>query len=249
MVEVIDLKDIWVSYDNVPVLEAVNLAVEDKDFLAIIGPNGGGKSTLLKVILGLIKPDRGSVKLLGDNPRKTRKYVGYVPQYISSNLEFPISVWEVVLMGRLSHKGPLRSFDAEDKKAAEEALKTVDMLEFRDRQIGELSGGQKQRVFIARSLVTRPKLLILDEPSTGIDSKRQKEFYELLNRLKSEIAILMVTHDMSALSVYVDKVACLNRRLHYHNSKEVSPEDLEATYQCPVELIAHGVPHRVLKIH
>ncbi|TGC10918.1 metal ABC transporter ATP-binding protein [Methanolobus halotolerans] len=249
MVEVIDLKDIWVSYDRIPVLEAVNLAVEDKDFLAIIGPNGGGKSTLLKVILGLVRPDRGSVKLLGGNPKKTRKYVGYVPQYISSNLEFPISVWEVVLMGRLSHKGPFSSFNEEDKKAAEEALKTVNMLEFRDRQIGELSGGQKQRVFIARSLVTHPKLLILDEPSTGVDSKTQKEFYELLNRLKSKIAILMVTHDMSALSVYVDKVACLNKKLYYHNSKEISPDDLEAVYQCPVELIAHGVPHRVLKIH
>lgn len=249
MVKVIDLKDIWVSYGNVPVLEAVDLVVEDRDFLAIIGPNGGGKSTLLKVILGLIKPDRGSVKLLGEDPRRTRKYAGYVPQYISSNLEFPINVWEVVLMGCLGHKGPFRGYDEEDKKAAYEALKVVDMLDYRDRQIGELSGGQKQRVFIARSLVTHPKLLILDEPSTGIDSKRQREFYELLNRLKSEIAILLVTHDMSALSVYVDKVACLNRRLHYHNSKELSPEDLEAAYQCPVEIIAHGVPHRVLKIH
>ena len=249
MVEVIDLKDVWVSYGNVPVLEEVNLVVEDRDFLAIIGPNGGGKSTLLKVILGLIKPDRGSVKLLGDDPKRTRKYAGYVPQYISSNLEFPISVWEVVLMGCLGHKGPFRGYNEKDKKAAYEALKIVDMLDYRERQIGELSGGQKQRVFIARSLVTHPKLLILDEPSTGIDSKRQREFYELLNRLKSEIAILLVTHDMSALSVYVDKVACLNRRLHYHNSKELSPADLEAAYQCPVELIAHGVPHRVLKLH
>jgi len=249
MAEVIDLKDIWVSYGNTPVLEAVDLVVEDRDFLAIIGPNGGGKSTLLKVILGLIKPDRGSVRLLGDDPKKTRKYAGYVPQYISSNLDFPISVWEVVLMGCLGHKGPFRGYNEDDRKAAYEALKVVDMLDYRDRQIGELSGGQKQRVFIARSLVTRPRLLILDEPSTGIDSKRQREFYELLNRLKSEIAILLVTHDMSALSVYVDKVACLNRRLHYHNSKELSPKDLEAAYQCPVELIAHGVPHRVLKLH
>lgn len=219
MAEVIDLKDVWVSYGNTPVLEAVDLVVEDRDFLAIIGPNGGGKSTLLKVILGLIKPDRGSVRLLGDDPKKTRKYAGYVPQYISSNLDFPISVWEVVLMGCLGHKGPFRGYNEDDRKAAYEALKVVDMLDYRDRQIGELSGGQKQRVFIARSLVTRPRLLILDEPSTGIDSKRQREFYELLNRLKSEIAILLVTHDMSALSVYVDKVACLNRRLHYHNSK------------------------------
>jgi zinc transport system ATP-binding protein len=128
-------------------------------------------------------------------------------------------------------------------------LDAVGMAEHSEKRPSQLSGGQKQRVFIARSLVTHPKLLILDEPSTGIDSKRQKEFYELLNRLKSEIAILLVTHDMSALSVYVDKVACLNRRLHYHNSKELSLADLEAAYQCPVELIAHGVPHRVLKLH
>jgi zinc transport system ATP-binding protein len=249
MENVIDLKDVWVSYDNVRVLESVNLAVKDKDFLAIIGPNGGGKSTLLKVILGLIKPDKGSVTLLGGKPVKTRKDVGYVPQYHSSNLDFPVTVWDVVLMGRLSHKGPLQRYNDEDRNAALEALKTVGMLDFKDRQIGELSGGQKQRVFIARSLVTKPKLLILDEPSTGIDSRMQKEFYELLNKLKSQIAIVMVTHDISAVSVYVDKIGCLNRKFHYHDDKEISPHDLEVSYQCPVELIAHGVPHRVLKEH
>jgi zinc transport system ATP-binding protein len=249
MENVIDLKDVWVSYDNVRVLESVNLTVKDKDFLAIIGPNGGGKSTLLKVILGLTKPDKGSVTLLGGRPAKTRKDVGYVPQYHSSNLDFPVTVWDVVLMGRLSHKGPLQRYNDEDRNAALEALKTVGMLDFKDRQIGELSGGQKQRVFIARSLVTKPKLLILDEPSTGIDSRMQKEFYELLNKLKSQIAIVMVTHDISAVSVYVDKIGCLNRKFHYHDDKEISPHDLEVSYQCPVELIAHGVPHRVLKEH
>ncbi|WP_321429204.1 ABC transporter ATP-binding protein [uncultured Methanolobus sp.] len=249
MENVIDLKDIWVSYGGVTVLESVNLTVKDKDFLAIIGPNGGGKSTLLKVILGLIRPDKGSVNLLGGRPAKTRKDVGYVPQYHSSNLDFPITVWDVVLMGRLSHKGPLQRYTEDDRNAATEALKTVGMLDLKDRQIGELSGGQKQRVFIARSLVTKPKLLILDEPSTGIDSRMQKEFYELLNKLKSEIAIVMVTHDISAISVYVDKVGCLNRKFHYHDDKEISPHDLEVSYQCPVELIAHGVPHRVLKEH
>jgi zinc transport system ATP-binding protein len=249
MENVIDLKDIWVSYGGVTVLESVNLTVKDKDFLAIIGPNGGGKSTLLKVILGLIRPDKGSVNLLGGRPAKTRKDVGYVPQYHSSNLDFPITVWDVVLMGRLSHKGPLQRYTEDDRNAATEALKTVGMLDLKDRQIGELSGGQKQRVFIARSLVTKPKLLILDEPSTGIDSRMQKEFYELLNKLKSEIAIVMVTHDISAISVYVDKIGCLNRKFHYHDDKEISPHDLEVSYQCPVELIAHGVPHRVLKEH
>ncbi|WP_406659893.1 metal ABC transporter ATP-binding protein [Methanolobus sp. ZRKC3] len=249
MDNVIELKDVWSSYEDVPVLESVDLVVGDHDFLAIIGPNGGGKSTLLKIILGLIKPDKGSVKLFGGDPRKTRKYVGYVPQYMSSNLDFPISVWEVVLMGCIAHRGPFKRYNENDKKAAQNALKTVDMLEFKDRQISELSGGQRQRVFIARSLINNPKLLLLDEPSTGIDSKRQKEFYELLNKLKKEVAIVMVTHDLSAVSVHVDKIACLNRKLHYHNSKELSPHDLEESYLCPVDMIAHGVPHRVLEDH
>jgi zinc transport system ATP-binding protein len=249
MDNVIELKDVWVSYEESLVLESVDLVVKNHDFLAIIGPNGGGKSTLLKVILGLIKPDKGSVTLLGNDPHKTRKYIGYVPQHMSSNLEFPINVWDVVLMGRISNRSLFRRYSDDDKKAAHDALDIVDMLAFKDRQISELSGGQRQRVFIARALVNKPKLLMLDEPSTGIDSKRQKEFYELLNKLKKEIAIVMVTHDLSAVSVYVDKIACLNRKLHYHDSKKISPQDLEAAYQCPVDLIAHGVPHRVLELH
>ena len=246
---VIELKDVWMSYEDNIVLESIDLAIKDHDFLAIIGPNGGGKSTLLKVILGLIKPDKGSVMLLGKAPHKTRKHIGYVPQYISSNLDFPISVWDVVLMGRIGMMAPFKSYRKEDKQAAREALQVVDMFEFKDRQISELSGGQRQRVFIARALVNKPKLLMLDEPSAGIDSKRQKEFYDLLNKLKKEIAIIMVTHDLSAVSVYVDKIACLNRKLHYHDSKNLSPHDLEEAYQCPVDLIAHGVPHRVLELH
>lgn len=249
MTDVIELQNVWVNYGNVTVLEDVNLTVHDKDFLGIIGPNGGGKSTLLKVILGLITPEKGVVKLLGDNPAKTRKYVGYVPQYASFNLTFPISVWEVVLMGRMNNVGPLKRYGKKDYQAAEEALTKVKMLEYKDRQISELSGGQRQRVFIARSLVTDPKLLILDEPATGVDAVMQKEFYELLKELKQHIAIIMVSHDISAISIYVDKVACLNRKLHYHSSKELSPEDLEAAYVCPVEMLAHGMPHRVLKIH
>ncbi|MBC7084871.1 MAG: ABC transporter ATP-binding protein [Methanomethylovorans sp.] len=249
MTNVVELHDVWVSYGNVTVLEDINLTVHDKDFLGIIGPNGGGKSTLLKVILGLITPDKGIVKLLGDKPEKTHKYVGYVPQYASFNLTFPISVWEVVLMGRMNTIGPLRRYGKKDYHAAQEALKKVKMLEYKDRQISELSGGQRQRVFIARSLVTDPKLLILDEPATGVDAVMQKEFYELLKELKQNIAIIMVSHDISAISIYVDKVACLNRKLHYHNSKELSPEDLDASYACPVEMLAHGMPHRVFKLH
>ncbi|HII03095.1 TPA: ABC transporter ATP-binding protein [Methanosarcinaceae archaeon] len=250
MEKVIELKDVWVRYGNQVILEAVNLELEKPEgLLGIIGPNGGGKTTLLKVFLGLLKPYRGSVKLFGKTPEKSRDLVGYVPQYKRFDFDFPISVWEVVLTGRMSHTGFLKKYSDEDKKAAEEALKTVEMFQYRDRQIGQLSGGQRQRVFIARALATNPKLLLLDEPNSGLDPHMQDELYRLLDRLKNDMAIIMVTHDLSAVSVYVDKIACLNRKLHYHNSKEIRVEDLEATYQCPVELIAHGVPHRVLDKH
>ncbi len=247
--KVIELKDVWVHYNEMIILEGIDLVVEPHDFLGIIGPNGGGKSTLLKVMLGLVKPSRGTVRVLGDTPKRARRDIGYLPQYSLIDMEFPMSVWDVVLTGRLGHTGLLKRYSENDKKAAYNALEEVDMLDYRDRQIGKLSGGQRQRVFIARALAGEPKLLLLDEPTTGIDSIIQEEFYELLNKLKEKMAIVMVSHDISAVSVYVDKIACLNHRLFYHNSKELASDDLEAAYQCPVELIAHGVPHRVLKVH
>jgi zinc transport system ATP-binding protein len=250
MEKVVELEDVWVRYGNQTILEAVNLELkEPSGLLGIIGPNGGGKTTFLKVLLGLLKPYKGSVKLFGKPPEKNRDLVGYVPQYKGYDLDFPISVWEVVLTGRLSHKGLLKKYTEEDKKATEEALKTVEMYQYKDRQIGKLSGGQRQRVFIARALATNPKLLLLDEPNSGLDPHMQDELYRLLDRLKKQMAVIMVTHDLSAVSVYVDRIACLNRKFHYHDSREIPVEDLEATYQCPVELIAHGVPHRVLEQH
>ncbi|MBC2697730.1 MAG: ABC transporter ATP-binding protein [ANME-2 cluster archaeon] len=247
--DVVVIKDVWVHYDSIPVLEEINLVIKEHDFLGIIGVNGGGKSTLLKVILGLIKPSKGTVRVFGDMPQISRKYIGYVPQYSLFDLEFPVSVWEVVLMGRLGHTGMFKRYSEDDKKAALDALAKMDMLEYKERQVGKLSGGQQHRVFIARALAANPKLLLLDEPAAGIDTIIQEEFYELLEKLKTKMAIVLVSHDISAVSVYVDKIACLNHRLYYHDSKELTAEDLEATYHCPVELIAHGVPHRVLKKH
>ena len=238
--DVILLKDVWVHYDSIKVLEGINLTLRQHDFLGIIGPNGGGKSTLLKVILGLIKPSRGTIRVLGDTPQNSRKYIGYVPQYSLFDPDFPMSVWDVVLMGRLGQAGLFKKYSKHDKKMALDALTMVDMLEYKDRQIGNLSGGQRQRVFIARALAANPKLLLLDEPAAGIDTLVQTEFYELLEKLKTKMTIIMVSHDIGAVSVYVDKIACLNNKLFYHDSKELTAEDLEAAYQCPVELIAHG---------
>jgi len=249
--EIVRLKDVWVYYEaNVWVLEGVNLSIYREDFLGIIGPNGGGKTSLLKVILGLVKPVRGEVKVLGESPEKNRKFIGYVPQYNVFDREFPVSVLDVVLMGRLGKRGLVRRYNPEDEEIALDALKKVGMFDFKNRQIGKLSGGEQQRVFVARALVSQPKLLLLDEPMSNIDVSMRADFYELLESLRKQVAIVLVSHDLSAISIYVDKIACLNRRLFYHGSKEITAEELEEVYQCPIQLIAHGVfPHRVLKEH
>ncbi len=247
--EVVKLNNVWVQYDGTPVLEDINLSIRHDDFLGLIGPNGGGKTTLLKLMLGLVAPSRGTVTILGEPPKKGRKRIGYVPQHSLFDRDFPINVMEVALTGRLSRTGPFRKYSQIDRDAAVEALRSVGMLDFRKRQIGMLSGGQQQRVFVARALVSEPSLLLLDEPMSSVDTPMQAEFYELLEQLKQRMPIVLVSHDISAVSVYVNKIACLNRKLYYHESKELTPEDMEAAYHCPIQLIAHGVPHSVLKEH
>ncbi len=248
--EIVRLQNIQVSYGDVPALEDVTLSIFQNDFLGIIGPNGGGKSTLLKVLLGLIKPDSGSVSVFGKTPEQARRRIGYVSQHPTFDRDFPASVWDVALMGRYGKAGLLHRYSRKDKAAVEKALIRVGMQDYRGKQIGQLSSGQQQRVFVARALVAAPELLLLDEPTASIDPTMQTEFYELLAELKQDLTIVMVSHDIGAISVYVDKIACLNRQLYYHGSKEITPEVLEATYKCPVQLITHGtVPHRVLKEH
>lgn len=247
--EIVKLEDVWVNYDTVPALEAISLTVERDDFLGVIGPNGGGKTTLLKVILGILKPTRGSVSVLGKPPESSRNKIGYVPQRSLFDPDFPISVWDVAMMGRFGNAGLFRRYSREDIKVAEKALHTVGMLDYKNRQIGKLSGGQQQRVFIARALATEPKLLLLDEPTASIDTSMQKDFYKLLEKLKAQMAIVLVSHDVSTVAIYVDKIACLNHRLFYHGS-EIEADALEAAYSCPIQMVAHGpVPHRVLKEH
>ena len=247
--EAVELTDVWAAYDGAAVLEEINLTVYENDFLSIIGPNGGGKTTLLKVIAGLVTPLRGTVRVFGENPARVRRLLGYVPQFSNFDRNFPITVFEVVLMGRLGRTGLVRRFSAEDREKALRALAAVEMAEFRDRPVGSLSGGQQQRVLIARALAGEPKLLLLDEPAAGVDAPRQAGLYELLQKLQAEMAIVLVTHDIGAVSAHVEKVACLNRRLFYHHSREILPGELDAAYRCPVDLIAHGVPHRILREH
>ncbi len=247
--EVIHLEDVWVQYDGLPVLEGINLSLYEQDFLGIIGPNGGGKTTLLEVLLGLVQPTSGQVRILGYNAREGRRFVGYVPQYTEFDHDFPISVWDVAMMGRLGRRGLFRRYAEEDKRVVSEALRQVEMLEFTDRQIGELSGGQRRRVYIARALASDPKILLLDEPTASVDSRVLGNIYELLRELNQRVTIILVSHDIGVVSSYVKTIACLNHRLIYHASKEITPQMLEAAYQCPVDLIAHGMPHRVFEQH
>jgi len=246
---VLEVDHVSFSYGATPVLEDVNLILQDGDFLGIIGPNGGGKSTLLKIILGLIQPTHGSVRVWGQAPERSSHRIGYVPQHTTFDRRFPINVWDVVMTGRLSRSHMLKPYTEEDRLKARDSLETVGMLPLQHRPIGELSGGQQQRALIARALVRDPSLLLLDEAMAAVDPSGQEDMYALLDQLSKRMSIMMVSHNLSAISTYVDKVACLNQRLYYHGSKEISAEDIQAAYGCPVELLAHGAPHRVLRRH
>jgi len=245
----INIVNMDAGYDNEPVLENINFTVYEGDFIGLIGPNGGGKTTLIKVLLGLLKPSRGSVTIKGLPVEIGRKYLGYVPQVVEFDRQFPINVWDVVQLGRLGKRGLLKRYDKNDNLVVESALKNVEMLDYYKKPVGDLSGGQRQRVYIARALASEPEVLILDEPTSNVDPQVSSSIFSLLNKLNEKITIMMITHDMSAVSSFTKTVGCINRHLHYHGGKELTTEMIEATYQCPVDLIAHGLPHRVFPDH
>lgn len=226
------------SYNGEPVLSDINLTIREHDFMAVIGPNGGGKSTLLRLILGLLKPDKGKIRVLGERPGKHSQALGYVPQNIHINDHFPITALDVVLMGCLGTGGRFGQSRRTRKECEKDGLSTLERLGMADhvrKKIGELSGGQRQRVFIARSLMTQPRLLFLDEPTASIDSRGQADFLNLLETLNKDVAIVVVTHDLFAVSGYVKSVACVNHGLHYHSHEEIKGQMLETMYACSVE--------------
>jgi zinc transport system ATP-binding protein len=192
---------------------------------------------------------KGSIRIYGEDPVKGRRHVGYVPQYSTFDKDFPITVRNVVLMGRRKKKGLKPWYSKKDITAVKDSLSQVNMLEHLDRNINALSGGQKQRVFIARALVTEPRLLLLDEPTASVDAQVEETIYKLLTELNRKITIVLVTHDIGIISSHVSTIACLNRHLFQDENDMITPEMLEEAYQCPVDLIAHGVPHRVLPPH
>lgn len=247
---VIEIKDVSFSYGNEKVLENVNLSLEGGDFLGLIGPNGGGKTTLILLILGVLVPAHGSIQLLGKEPKETRKKAGYIPQEVSSNITFPISVLEVVLMGLSSKRGMFRRYTKEDKERALAVIEGLHLTGLVERHIGELSGGQRQKVLLARALVSNPEILFLDEPTASIDATGQNEISEYLKVLNDTgTTIVLTTHNVGAISTYIKSIACVNRHLHFHPDGKLDEEDLKAMFGCPVDIIAHGIPHRVLHKH
>jgi zinc transport system ATP-binding protein len=245
----IDVKDLRFTYYSTPILEGVTFSVAQGDFLGILGPNGGGKTTLLKLLLGILKPQGGVIKVLGEAPHNAKHRVGYMPQGTDFNITFPISVLEIVLMGRLYQSRLWGWHSRKDLMKAEEVLKKVGMWDKRRMPIGSISGGQRQRVFIARALATDPEILFLDEPTASVDPAFETDLFDFLRELNKEVTILVVTHDIGVISRYVKSVACVNRTMILHKGGEITPEMIDMAYQCPVDLVAHGLPHRVLPAH
>lgn len=236
---IIKIDEVSYSYNGQPALEDISLDIYERDFLGIIGPNGGGKTTLLKLLLGLYKPTKGSINIMGQPCARMRHIIGYVPQHAIFDPDFPVNVRDVVLMGRLSHSRLFRRFSREDKDAAREAMEKVDIISLQRRQIGELSGGERQRALIARALAGNPRILILDEPTANVDTRVEKGVYELLRKLNQSITIILVSHDLGFISNYINKLACISRRLACHPSEKITPELIERLYQAPVGMVRH----------
>lgn len=244
----LSVKNATVKLDGATVLENASIDVRKKDFIGIIGPNGGGKTTLIKLMLGLIKAVSGSVYYSIPHTLGKSK-IGYLPQVHEFDSKFPISVQEVVLSGLSGKQKIISRHSSEDKQKAEYWMKKLGIIELRKKAIGNLSGGEKQRAFLCRSLISGPELIILDEPDTYVDNRFEKELYEELVELNDRMAIVLVSHDVGTISYYIKTIACVNKSLHYHPSNIITEKQL-ASYNCPVQIITHGdVPHTVLGKH
>ncbi len=244
---IVEIRDVSVKYTNgVLALDGINIDVNQKDLIALIGPNGAGKSTLLKIVLGLIKPTSGSVKLFGSQElSKNLKYVGYVPQSAQArDPNLPFSVYETVMIGRTPHAGLLHGVGAQDRQKVEETLKLFGIYELKDRKIGQLSGGQSQRVFLAKAMVAEPKLLLLDEPTSGVDTTSKSEFYKILERLNRErgITVILSSHDVGVITKIANRVLCINRSQFFcgENADFSASVEIHKVYDHPVELMDHS---------
>lgn len=237
----IEIHNLRFSYGQIPVFDNVSFSVKEGDFLGIIGPNGGGKTTLLKLMLGLLQPDSGEIRIFSEKVPSKKISIGYVPQNTQQNIEFPITAEECVTTGLLGKP--------KSREKVLQALKLVDMESDAKRHLGSFSGGERQRILIARALVSEPRILFLDEASSHIDSLGQGDFYTLLEKLNQLMTIVIVSHDMTALSSRIKSIACVNHTVHFHPNTKITGDILREVYGCEMDLIAHGVPHRVLGSH
>lgn len=240
----VDIENLNAGYKGKTVLKEVYLQIFEQDFLGIIGPNGGGKTTLVKTILGLIKPFSGQIRFLQDN---LSNRIGYMPQSNVLDKKFPILVREVIDSGLVSEKSMTKSLR---KEKVRNALEEMNIESIADKPIGELSGGQWQRTLLARAIINEPELLILDEPSSYIDKRFENHFYHLLQDINQKTAIVLVSHDIGTVVANVKNIACVNETLHYHSGNDINGDWLEEHLACPFEIIGHGdIPHRILKKH
>ncbi len=219
---VVEVKELHFAYGRQPVFTGAEAVIADGSFVSIVGPNGGGKTTLLKLILGLLEPDQGSVKLYGVNPARSRGRVGYMPQHAHVDPQFPVTVMDVALMGRLRRGRLAGPFRSDDRGIALEALRETEMAGLKDRPFSALSGGQRQRVLIARALACQPDLLLLDEPTASLDPTVQDDLFELLHRLNERMTVVLVSHDVSSVSRHVDAILCVNQDIDEHPAREIS---------------------------
>lgn len=243
----LNIDSVTTGYDNRVALKEVTMSVEENDFIGIIGPNGGGKTTLLRVILGLIKPFTGRVDYSPGNLRMNE--IGYMPQVAQGDTMFPVTVEDVVLSGLMFSKGVTASMNRSDRKRASEVMEEMGLMPLAHMALSELSGGQLQRVYLARAVTGSPRLLLLDEPATYVDSSFEADFYERLRKLNDKMTIMMVSHDVGTISAWVKSFACVNGSVFYHPHSKITQEDLRL-YGCPIQLVTHGdVPHVVLHKH
>jgi len=237
--KIIEFKNVSFNYDNSPTLVDINFSIESNDFVAIVGPNGGGKSTLLKLILGQILPSKGSIKVFGDKNHKSLERIGYVPQFTTHQHDFPLKLIDMVLQSKLRNKSFFVRYSQKDKLRAKEILEMLKIGEFKDKFLSELSGGQRQRALIARALIDDPEILILDEPTASVDISVEQDIYDILNDLNKNMTILLVTHDVNFVSKYVNKVFCINKYLHTHKLDELTDKDAQEVYNRSMKMIKH----------
>lgn len=235
----IEISDVRFSYDGTLVLEDVNVTISQGDFVSIVGPNGGGKTTLLKLVLGLIVPAAGTIRVFGLAPEKARPRVGYMPQHSSLDPLFPATVMDVALMGRLGSGRAFGPYSRADKEIVAQALEQVGLTALRAKSFAALSGGQRQRLLIARALACEPDLLLLDEPTANLDVKVEGEFYALLKELNVRATVVLVSHDLGFVSQFVRNVVCVKRKVAVHPTTEVTGEIISNMYGARVRMVRH----------